>query len=355
MWKKSRGIMNKLIRNYLLSFFFLAGVSAPVFAVRYVDVSSVSNVPIVRVKNVEDFESIIDGYKIPVVYRVIEKNERNSYANYDTVKTLFVITGGTYFSFNIHDYDTLDDYKFGSSLKFETAKDFYEARKLGIETSELYYWYSGNHFRSVDDFNDAYRKGFFKKKSEDYYKAKELGYTSYEDYKVYCDYTKAGFKSKEEWKNAQKLGFSSASSYNQATDAGFSTYSEYNEAYKLKLHNDKNSYDYYKSITNSVDEIVEKNKLNKNEAFVFVLLQSLPKGEMSISVLSTRLQDMINQKPEVRDAFEKFIFGNSSRNSYGGNNINYSLKPSGLLKFFSSVDISKIGSYDNKTEIFKKK
>ncbi len=357
-----RAIMKKMLRNYLLFFLFLVGFSAPVFAVRYVDVSSVKDVPLITVKNIEDFEEIISTYQISIVYRVCTsvevRDNRRGYdveEKYNSIKnTLFLMTSGTYFSFFIGEYNTIEDYKAGAFAKYYNGRDFYDAQKLGIEKSDFYYWYSDNHFRSLEDARDAYKIGFFSKKSEDYYRAKELGYTSYTDYDVYCTYTKAGFKTKDEWETAKKAGFTYASTFYKATDAGFSISSEYEAAQKLGLQESKDSYDFYLAITNSIDKIVEKDKLTKKEAFILTLLQTFPKGEMSISVLSSRLQDMVNQKKGVKEAFEKFIFGNSSRNSYGGNYINYSLTPSGLLKFFSTVDISKIGSYDSKTKIFKK-
>ena len=334
----------------------------PVFAIRYIDVSSVTNVPLIQVKNIEDYEEIIGTYQISFVYRVSVKEEakssNNSYTydnkrKYDSIKnTFFVIANGTYFSFFADEYATISDYKTGTATGFKKGSDFNDARKLGIENSEFYYWYSNNKFRSVGDAFDAYKKGFISAKSEDYYKAKELNYSSYADYKVYCDYTKQGFKTKEEWETAKKAGFTYAEPFHKATAAGFKTKSEYEAAQKVGLQDNKDSYDFYVSITNSIDKIVEKDKLSKKEAFVFTLLQSFPKGEMSISILSSRLQDMINQKKDVKNPLVRFIFDDSQRNSY---DVNQLLTPSELKLFFSNVDISRIGSYNSKTDIFKKR
>lgn len=357
--------MKKMLRNYLLSFLFLVGLSAPVFAVRYVDVSSVKDVPLITVKNIEDFEEIISTYQISIVYRVCTSVEvRDNRRGYEEkhkgiTNTLFLMTSGTYFSFFIGEYNSIEDYKAGTFAKYYNGRDFYDAQKLGIEKSDFYYWYSDNHFRSLEDARDAYKIGFFSKKSEDYYRAKELGYTSYTDYDVYCTYTKAGFKTKDEWETAKKAGFTYASTFYKATDAGFTTSSDYEAAQKLGLQESKDSYDFYLAITNSIDKIVEKDKLTKNEAFILTLLQTFPKGEMSISVLSSRLQDMVNQKKGVKEALRKFIFdtssGNSRRSYDGYSDIDQLLTTSGLLKFFSTVNISKIGSYDSTTEIFKKR
>ncbi len=338
--------------------------SIPVFAIRYIDVSSVKNVPLITVKSIEDFEEIIGTYQISFVYRVSIKEEgkrsNNSYSydnerKYDSIKnTLFVMANGTYFSFFADEYATIADYKTGSATGFKKGSDFNNARKLGIESSDFYYWYSDNHFRSIEDAFDAYKKGFISAKSEDYYKAKELGYSSYPDYKLYCDYTNAGFKTKDEWETAKKAGFTYAELFHKATDAGFKTKSEYEAAQKVGLQDNKDSYDFYVSITNSIDKIVEKDKLSKKEAFVLTLLQSFPKGEMSISVLSSRLQDMINKKRDVKNPLRNFIFDDSQR-THSYSDVSQLLTSSELKAFFSAVDISKLGSYDKKTEIFKKR
>ena len=334
-------------------------ICAPVFAIRYVDVSSVTNVPLINIKSIEDFEEIIGTYQIPFIYRVSIKEEAKRSSSYDnerkadTIKTtLFVMANGTYFSFFVNEYTTIADYKTGTSAQYKNGRDFYTAKKLGIESSDFYYWYSDNHFRSVEDALDAYKKGFFSVKSEDYYKAKELNYSSYTDYKVYCNYTQAGFKTKNEWETAKNAGFNYAQIFHKATEAGFTTCAEYEAAQKVGLENDKKTYDFYTSITNSINKIVEKDKLSKKEAFVLTLLQSFPKGEMSISVLSSRLQDMINKKKDVKNPLGKFIFDDSQRDYY---DISQLLTLSELKAFFSAVDISKLGSYDKKTEIFKKR
>ncbi len=88
--------MKKMLRNYLLSFLFLVGLSAPVFAIRYVDVSSVTNVPLITVKNIEDFETLIDTYKPSVVLR--------------TTSDFVIMADGTYFVLPRKGFATLQKY-----------------------------------------------------------------------------------------------------------------------------------------------------------------------------------------------------------------------------------------------------
>ncbi|GEM_PF-5268959 len=348
---------------FLLSFFI---ISAPVFAVRYVDVTSVTNVPLIAVQNIEDFEAMIDDYQVSVIYRVSKTEEAKNY-NYSSGETnikntVFIVADGTYFSFSIGDYSTIADCKAGLSNKFRSGKDFYNAQKLGIERSDFYYWYSNNHFRSIEDARDAYKLGFFSKKSEDYYEAKKLGYPSFEDYDIYCTYTKAGFQTKDEWESAQKAGFKRAEEYRTAQNAGFVTFSEYDEAKKLGISK-KDSYDSYKAMTDSIDKVVEKNKLTRAEAFVLVLLQDFPKGDLSTSVLSSRLRDMLSRQSDITAALSVYVFGPTTnkynrRNDYGsstGQSLNNLISESGLRLFFTTVDIGKSGSYDQVSDVFKKK
>ena len=55
-------------------------------------------------------------------------------------------------------------------------------------------------------------------------------------------------------------------------------------------------------MTASIDKVVEKDKLTRAEALVLILLQDFPKGEMSTSVLSNRLHDMLYKNSDVSKA-----------------------------------------------------
>ncbi len=331
----------------------LTVLSVPLFAVRYVDVASVTNVPLISVSSVEYFEAVIDGYQVPIVYRVTQRKEmgRNYYGETVYVTTLFTAVNGTYFSFSIDSYKTVDEYKKGQASGFKDGKDFYASKKLGIDEADFYYRYSRSGYHAVEDFQDASKKGFAT--SSDYYAAKNRGYSSYAEYKEYLEYTNSGFKTKDEWEKSKKAGFTQASVFYKAAEAGFTTNSEYEAAGKVGLQDSKKSYDFYMSVTNAIDRIVEKDKLEKKDAFVLFLLQNLPKGEMSLGILSKTLSGMIYDEPKnVIGALQDFIFPPSSNSRRSGI---YDLISTGKLQsFFSSVNIKQIGSYNSKTEIFKK-
>ena len=118
----------------VLALFF----AAPVHAVRYVDVAPVSSVPLIRVSSLEDFETVIDAYKISVVYRM----ERQ----------FLVIAGGTYVVLPANGFATLEAYRAALKLGCESAGDY-----------ELYQEY----------YSEYKKKGYSEKKIREL--LKELG------------------------------------------------------------------------------------------------------------------------------------------------------------------------------------
>ncbi|MBR1912296.1 MAG: hypothetical protein IJ828_08080 [Treponema sp.] len=289
----------------------------PASALRYISISSLNNVPLFNVQNIDDFKLIISEHSLSMVYR--------------TSTQFIAIADGTYFAFSTNGYSTIEDFEEGIQLGFKIATDFNAAKNLGINEADFYYWYKNNSFSSVEDAHDAYKNGFYSSpaaswngsiSSQNYYKAKELGYATYSSYKEYLDYTALGYKTKGEWESAQKAGFKRADEYRTAQNAGFATFTEYGEAKKLGISK-KDSYDSYKAMTDSIDKVVEKNKLTRAEGFVLVLLQDFPKGDLSTSVLSSRLRDMLSRQSDITTALSAYVFGTTTndynrRNGYGG-------------------------------------
>ena len=345
--------INKNCLPCVLVGLLLSGLTMPASAMRYIGISSVNNVPLFNIRSIEDFKMLISENHLSMLYR--------------SPTQIIAIADGTYFSFATGEYNTLEDFEAGEARKFKKGSDFYAAQKLGIETGDFYYWYTNNTFRSVEDANDAYQNGFFftsgaknQNSSQCYYTAKELGYSSYKDYQDYITYTDLGYETKDEWKKAKDAGFQRASEFKSATDAGYTTFEEYDEAKKLGFEKSKSSYDSYKAMTASIDKVVEKDKLTRTEALVLILLQDFPKGEMSTSVLSNRLHDMLYKNSDISKALSSFVFGTSGNDYYNRNrNQNKSLDSlvsiSGLQNFFTTVDIGKYGSYDKASDVFKKR
>lgn len=133
--------------------FFLAAMTAVSFGafadLKYIEIESVINVPIIQVKSADGFEGILKANKIRTAY--IQKESG----------TLFVIADNTYFSFMLNGYDSFEDYKKGSSRSFKNGTDYNEAKLLALsDSSEVYYFYKRNDFKSAADCRDAYKNGF---------------------------------------------------------------------------------------------------------------------------------------------------------------------------------------------------
>lgn len=366
---------------------------------KYVEICSIQNLPVIKIKTIEDFEEIIKNYNIPIVFIKHDSETKPSFqssAKFTDNSEALVLTGNTYFTFNLEGYNTLADYKAGNNANFKNSTDYMRAKSLGIENSEFFYYYSRNSFRNIEDANNAYKSGFVfykvfrqvtpsekmflqsqkqlvlnenisrNEESDKYYDAKKLGYNDYSSYKEYIDYTANGFKTKDEYLLAKSKGFYRATDFKTATDAGFSDGEEYNEALKLGLKT-KSDLTAFTEITSSIDKIISEKKSNKMNATIYYFIHCLPKGEMSISVLSKSLEETYSSNSdELKNALN--IYENDLKNQRELEqkrqdrkktknllNINTFFSTNNLKKFFNDNDISMLGSYSEKTEIFKRK
>ncbi len=83
----------------VLGLFFLSVTMAHA-ELRYIEVDSIQNIPLIRIKSLDDFESILNENHISIVF--LQRGE------------LFAIVGSTYFAFPIGDYKSIQDYRMGS-------------------------------------------------------------------------------------------------------------------------------------------------------------------------------------------------------------------------------------------------
>lgn len=371
----------------ILTFFNIFNAFAEL---RYIEIDSKQNLPMIRIKKIDDFEAIINAYDISLIFLQTDLDSRYDWSS-SKISDAFVIGGNSYFVFNIEGYATLADYKAGKSAIYETAYDYSKAKSLGIDNSEFFYFYSRNSFQSIEDAKDAYKNGFVlyaafreknreekmnrnysyesdfiynknpqNKESEAYYDAKKLGYQNYTDYKEYLDYTAKGFKSKDEYLLAKSKGFSTAQDYTTATKAGFIDNNEYQKAKKLGL-NKKSDFVSYNEITNTIDKIITDKKIDKKSALTYYFIQNLPKSENAISALSKILSDSFNaNSAELKKALNFYANDvqtarNQNRQNRDQTNITSLFSESSLQYFFKNVDINQIGYYNNKSEIFRRK
>ncbi|MBB5224734.1 M23 family metallopeptidase [Treponema ruminis] len=224
---------------------------------KYIEIDSKQNLPMIRIKTVDDFEAIIKAYDISLIFLQSDSYSKPGSSTVPKSSDAFVIAGNTYFIFSLEGYKTLADYKKGKSEGYKNPSDYEKAKQLGIENGEFFYYCERNSFTNLEDAEDAYKNGFVlystvkkqssvekmvsplqslivfnenppkNKESEAYYGAKELGYVNYVDYKDYLDYTSKGFKTKEDSQIAENNGFEKGDDYYNAKEKGIESYDDY--------------------------------------------------------------------------------------------------------------------------------
>ena len=250
-------------------------------------------------------------------------------------------------------------------MNYKNSQDYEKGKALGFDKSETYYFYAGNQFNSAKDCLAALSHKF--PDSYALYDAQNKGYAEYTDYKEYLEFSALGFTSKTEYQSAKLKGFQRGEEYRKATEAGFLNSEEYKQALLLGFYT-KAEYSSYSAILASLDKIVSEKKFDKKTSIIYYYLQKIAKGDQSINVLSTALISLWQQeKTEIKEALNVYIndmqtlrdYQNAQNNRryYDNRTINIQdfFVVDELKRFFYSTNIDKIGSYDAKTEIFKRK
>ncbi len=370
--------------------------------IKYIEIGDTNNLPTVWIKNIDDFDAMIKNHGVSTVFLWMGTNNVSK----DVVSTAIIKAGDMYYAFKLEGYKTIADYEAGKNADFKSAEDYMKAKELGIFESDFYYYYARNSFEKVEDARDAYKNGFVdvsqidnrnsrekrqdklsglakgaaslfrydyderlnKADSQIYYEAKELGYNNFADYDEYLYYTAKGFKDKSTYLTAKSKGFEGAELFNRAMEAGFTDKSDYDEAQKLGL-NTKSDLNEYNEISQSIDKLIADKKLNKKDAATYYFIKKVSKGDYAVSALSKMLvEDCVqnfNQKTSLTSALNKHFADSNSSERYYDRYRSESVLPfqnpqscfddATLKDFFTRVDISQLGSYNKKTEIFKKK
>lgn len=352
-------MMKKIIIIVFLSLFLTASVFCEI---RYIEIGS-SNISSILINDIDDFEAIINEYGIRIGF-ISKDNEKYGFWDYPKGenKTVYVMVNSVYFSFKMNGYSTLSDYKNGKEKNFKNGADYYQALNKGFNSSEIYYFYINNHFHSVDDSKNAYKNGF--KDSDTYYEAVKAGYAKFSEYEEYLDYTQRGFRNKSDWQTAKPKGFYSGPEYYTAVENGFLNYKEFDSARKIGLTTNED-YQKFNNMVSNIEKIMNDRNLNKKNAVIYYYIQNIPKGEMGLSALSSTLVLNHNtQKSDFKKAINfwcRDIKNNDAKNREDvgarnqDNSVEFIFSQSSLSEFFSSVDISSLGTYNSKTEIFIRK
>ena len=378
--------MKRIFTFIVLLSVFIASVSAEL---RYIEIDSIKNVPVIEIKNIDDFEAIINEYGVKIGYlqKTIDSSIKNNKKDMNGL-ILYIIVDSVYFSFSMKGYLTLSDFKKGEASKFLNGSDYNKALALGFYNSEIYYYYTKNSFDSVKDCEDAFRNGFVninakntgsvnafiygnsQNDSSIYYKAKAAGYSNYDDYREYLEYNNYGFNNKSDWQLAKSKGFNYGKDYYAALENGFDNFEDYNSARALALTSNKD-YQKYRQITAEIEKLSGDKKLEKNNAIIYYYIQKLPKGEMALSALPDLLVELFNaQSEELGNALDLWYSDISNINEVKSqqDQYNYNRNPVKQIKhiktlfsqsvisaFLASVDMTSIGSYNSKNQILKKK
>ncbi len=334
-------------------------ISSETFAEEhYIAIDKIDNATVVNVKSISDFVFLMEKNKIDVVY--LQKSSNSMLIN----------IGNTFFSIPSKGYSNVADYNIGDNAGFHNGSDYDDAKKLGFSKSGLYYFYKGNRFSSVADCMDAVDNGFGD--SSSYYSAKKLGYTKNEDYKEYLEYTKLGYKTKDDWQLSKTRGFSNSSDYYKSVEQGFSNYKDYKSALDLGLNTNDEFQKYLRTI-HPIEKISKEKSIEKKDAVIYYFLQLLPSGESSLRVLTSTLLSNYNKADNnLKTSIDKYINGgtkaksSTSKSMFYFDDVDYSYSSSrisvssffteeNLRTLFKNVSIEEIGSYNVQTDIFRKK
>ena len=348
---------------------------------RYIEIDSIKNVPMIEIKNIDDFEAIINEYGVRIGYlqKTIDSSGRNNKKNMEGLM-LYIIVDSVHFSFPMKGYLTLTDYKNGNINHFENGTDYNKAIALGFDSSDIYYYYKRNSFITVEDCKEAYKNGFINIKNQNnsgnryddsaaFYDAKKLGYSNYVDYKEYIDYTSHGFKNKIDWQIAKTKGFIKGIDFYTAIENGFSDFQSYNTAIGVGLTTN-DDYQQYSKIVSDIEKIIKERNLEKNYAVIYYYIQNLPKGEMALSALSTALKKTYSVQTEnLSKALDLWYSENKNdgqyrQGDYNGYSTNGTKRVTSvtslfsqekLSAFFDNCDFSGLGTYNSKSQIFRRR
>lgn len=353
--------MNRIFKKSAVAIIMSLGLFCACAEMSYIEIDSIQNATIIRIKSLADFESLISKNNVSTAFLQTSSGD------------LLINIGNTYFSFPLKNYRSIADYKAGEGAGYKNGNEYYEAAKLELPSSELYNYYKKNSFASTEDCIDANINGF--PTSNEYYAAKQQGYEKYSDYKDYLTWTGYGFKGKEDWLLSAETGFgNNASRFYDAQNKGFENSSDYDKAKELGFATNED-FQIYNTVKKDLEKIADAKACERNHAVIYYFMQKLPKDEFSLGVLSKDLSNLYNGIGQsarktigiyMREG-ESGTSSSSGQRASGGYghrgysnspsdfNANYFFEEEPLRNFFTKVDVKELGSYSSKSEIFKRK
>jgi hypothetical protein len=124
----------------------------------YIEMETLVSNNCIDIKNIENFQKIINDHKINIVYYG-DRTARNTSGKcfmfvYDSVIYTFTydLTEGI--------YKTIEEYIDGNNKGFKNISDYHFARDNGLKDQDAVFYYRDSLFLSVDDYKDALKHGF---------------------------------------------------------------------------------------------------------------------------------------------------------------------------------------------------
>ncbi|MBR6193425.1 MAG: hypothetical protein IKQ66_04595 [Treponema sp.] len=284
--------MKKIWKNLSLIFAaILISSVAEAAEIKYIEITSIQNAPLIKVSSVSDFESLMTKYNSDTVYFFKSTNE------------VLINVGGMFYSCSLKGYTSIDDYKKAETAGFKSSRDFY----------------------------DAVGKGFTV--SKDYEDAKSLGLKTYDQLKKYRDMIspieKISHEKSLDKKNAVIYYFIQNLPKTESSLKILSqTLKNEYAAMEAEL---KSAINKYASVSETNVNGSTKNSGSKNNAVDLETEEAL----QYLRALSSSLYN-----PTSHNSRQSDVTGLFTEES--------------LRNFFKSVDTSKLCSYDSVNDVFKK-
>jgi len=365
---------------------------------KYIEVDSFKNLPIIKLASLDDFVNLIAEYSPKHLFTKVESSENektenektdffsrtkgliNSVAGGGTKTEFYFVEDNTVYAVSGNGYKNLEDYNKGVAAKFQTGDEYYASLEGGYANYEEYKESMSDGFSNKEEFEKAKNTGFIggvaklnaakmagdlkdayyskvkniKKDGDLYRYARKSGYESFVEFKeaIFAGYVG---KNVEEYRTAQQSGFGDADAYKAAKDGNFENPTEFQAANSLSIDS-KAIYDRYKQL----EEIRNANSYGfLDQANIYELLKNLDSGKLiSFGKLSERLKESqgtvkskipSNTKDWLNVKITKLMKVNSLPEWYTS-----SFKTNEELKAFVINDehVQKLGEYDQNSDVF---
>ena len=235
------------------------------FSLNYISIDNNPEID-VRIKNVDNFISLTK-----------EMNIKNIFSN----STYFILINDSLkYGIRRNGYSSLIDLQDGTKKAFSSGTAYYEAKKLNIQSSEIYRYYKSNSFQNVSDAKEAFSLGYTNTNRYEYYGKYSLPVmTKHENIKHLLS-----FKNKIFYENY--INFDSMSDFDRLFVKNSNYYLTIRLAKAIIVHDETRNYTRYrgKSVkTNIFKKYPYLKQMLNNHVFTNIFSTSIPFDEIKNS------------------------------------------------------------------------